>query len=42
MGKNKKGVRDSSGPYKDSYQRKKSKIGKRKQRGEVCPKSKKK
>jgi len=37
MGKTKKGVRDGSGPYKESYQRKKSKIGKRKQLGEVCP-----
>lgn len=30
--------RDGSGPFKGSYQRKKSKIGKRKQAGVPCPK----
>lgn len=32
--------RNGSGPFKDSYQRKKSKIGRRRQAGIKCPKSK--
>jgi len=38
MGKNARGVRDGTGPYKDSYQKKHSKVGKRQQVGEKCPK----
>ncbi|MBA7696212.1 hypothetical protein ES703_104855 [subsurface metagenome] len=37
MGYKKPGVRDGTGPAKDSYQRKIRKIGKRKVAGEVCP-----
>jgi len=33
-----RGKRDGSGPFKDSLQRKKSKIGKRKKAGQKCPK----
>ena len=33
-----RGKRDGSGPYKDSYQSKKSKIGKRRKAGQKCPK----
>ena len=40
MGKNKRGVRDGTGPYKDSYQRKYRKKGRRQERGEPCPKRK--
>ena len=36
-GKNKPGVRDGTGPYKGSYQKKQVGKGKRKQRGEECP-----
>jgi len=38
MGATKRGKRDGTGPYKGSYQRKRSKKGKRQQRGEKCPK----
>jgi len=38
MGKNTRGKRTGDGPYKDSYQRKTGKKGKRQQRGERCPK----
>ena len=39
MGKTQRGVRDGSGPYKGSYQRKtKGGVGKRKQAGQKCPK----
>ena len=37
MGKNKRGVRDGSGPYKESYQKMEVGVGKRKKLGEVCP-----
>ena len=37
MGKDKRKARTGDGPYEESYQKMKSKIGKRKQRGEVCP-----
>jgi len=40
MGYKKRGVRTGNGPYKNSWQRKKSKIGKRKQAGIPCPKKK--
>lgn len=36
-GKDDRGKRDGTGPYKDSYQRKISKEGKRKSIGEKCP-----
>jgi len=36
-GEDERGVRDGSGPYKDSAQRSISKVGKRKQAGEICP-----
>ena len=38
-GESARGVRDGSGPSKDSYRRKKEKkkIGRRKERGEKCP-----
>jgi hypothetical protein len=42
MAKNQRGVRDGSGPYKGSYQAKTSKVGKRQQAGQKCPKTKKK
>jgi len=32
-----RGKRDSTGPYKDSYQRRHFDVGKRRQRGEPCP-----
>ena len=39
MSANKRGQRDGTGPYKGSYQRKtKGSVGKRKARGEKCPK----
>ena len=41
MGSNKAGVRDGTGPYKDSYQRKTSKVGRRQQAGQKCPVKKK-
>ena len=37
MSENVRGKRDGSGPFKDSYQRKTSGIGKRQQAGEPCP-----
>jgi len=40
MGRTKRGVRDGSGPYKGSYRRKTSKIGRRKASGKKCPKRK--
>ena len=40
MGKNKRGIRNGSGPYKDSYQKRKGIKGKRKLRGEKCPRGK--
>jgi len=41
MSRSRRGVRDGSGPFKDSYQRKKSKIGRRRKAGIPCPKKKK-
>ena len=39
MGKENRGKRDGTGPHKDSWQRtNKGKKGKRKERGEPCPK----
>lgn len=38
MGRNKAGKRDTTGPHKKSYQRKKYGVGKRKMRGEKCVK----
>jgi len=38
IGKDNPGVRDGTGPYKGSAQIKRSKIGKRKQAGQKCPK----
>lgn len=38
MSKTIRGKRDGSGPYKQSFQRKKNNIGRRKQKGEKCPK----
>jgi len=40
MGYIRRGKRDGTGPHKDSLQRKSSKQGRRKQRGEKCPHSK--
>lgn len=40
MSKTKRGKQDGTGPYKDSYQRKTSKVGKRVQAGKPCPKKK--
>lgn len=42
MGYLKRGVRDGSGPYKGSLQRKGSKKGKRRLAGQPCPSRKKK
>ena len=36
-----RGKRNGTGPFKDSYQRKKSKIGRRRKAGIPCPKKKK-
>jgi len=39
MGKNTRGVRDGTGPYKDSFQSKSGNgVGRRRQGGDVCPK----
>lgn len=38
ISKTERGKRDGSGPYKDSAQRRSSKIGKRRQAGAKCPK----
>lgn len=38
MGKTKRGTRDGSGPYKGSYQSRTSRVGRRQQAGEKCPK----
>jgi len=38
MSRTKRGVRDGTGPHKNSYQKKVSNTGKRKNRGEKCPK----
>jgi len=40
MSKTKRGKQDGTGPYKDSYQRKTSRVGKRVQAGKPCPKKK--
>lgn len=40
MGKNARGKRDGSGPYKGSYQAGKSQVGKRQAAGVKCPKKK--
>lgn len=41
MGRTIRGKRDGTGPHKDSFQRKQSGgVGKRKQRGQKCPKRK--
>jgi len=37
MGKEEQGKRDGTGSYEGSFQRTKSKKGKRKERGEDCP-----
>ena len=37
MGKDQRGVRDGTGPYRDSFQKQNSDQGKRQQRGEPCP-----
>lgn len=42
MSKTRRGKRDGTGPYKGSYQKKTSKVGRRKAAGQPCPKSKKK
>ena len=42
MGKNRRGVRDGTGPHKDSFQKRTSKKGRRQLAGEPCPKSKSK
>ena len=41
MGRTKRGVRNGTGPYKGSYQRRTSKVGRRVQSGKPCPKKKK-
>jgi len=38
MGKKARGKRDGTGPYKDSYQRRSGRKGRRQERGEPCPK----
>ena len=38
MGKTVRGKRDGTGPYRGSYRAKTKKVGKRKARGEKCPK----
>lgn len=38
MSQNARGVRDGTGSYKGSYQRKVSKVGKRQAQGQKCPK----
>jgi len=38
MGKNIRGKRDGTGPYKNSWQRKNKKKGRRQEKGEPCPK----
>jgi hypothetical protein len=38
MSVNKRGQRDGSGPYKESYQKRQGKKGKRQLAGEKCPK----
>jgi len=40
MSKTIRGKRDGSGSFKDSYQSKKHKLGKRRQAGIKCPKKK--
>ena len=40
MSSTKRGVRNGTGPYKGSYLRKTSKVGKRVQSGKPCPKKK--
>jgi len=43
MGRTRRGVRDGTGPYKDSFIRRKGgKIGRRRRAGERCPKRGKK
>jgi len=37
IGRNQRGKRDGTGPYKDSYQRRTSNTGKRIQAGKKCP-----
>lgn len=37
MSKTARGKRNGTGPYKDSYQRKSKRIGKRQAAGEKCP-----
>ena len=37
MGKTKRGKRNGTGPYKDSYQRRIKKLGKRRAAGKKCP-----
>lgn len=37
MGKEEPGVRDGTGPYKDSFQAEVSEEGQRQSRGEPCP-----
>jgi len=37
MGRNRRGVRDGTGPYKGSYQKRISNTGKRIQSGQKCP-----
>jgi len=39
MGRTRRGVRDGTGPYKDSWQRRHNRgVGRRQARGEKCPK----
>jgi len=43
MGRTRRGVRDSTGPYRGSYIRRKGgKIGRRRRAGQPCPKKKRK
>ena len=37
MSKQEREIRDGTGPYKESWQRKKRKVGKRLEAGETCP-----
>lgn len=40
MARTKRGVRDGTGPYKGSYQRKAKGVGRRRAAGQKCPKRK--
>jgi len=39
MSKEQQGIRDGTGPHKDSWQRSNKKVGRRIEAGETCPKT---